>query len=256
MIEEIKRELQRIEIENDIKILYAVESGSRAWGFPSKDSDWDVRFIYVHNYNWYLSIDEKKDTMEFMLPNDLDIAGWELRKTLKLFRKSNPALLEWLQSPLIYLERYSVVDEIRELSQNYFNPKSCTYHYLHMAKGNYQDFFQTDLVKLKKYFYILRPILACQWIETRGEMAPIEFDRLVDALVDDVALKMAIQSLIERKKSGIELGKEPKIDLLNEFIEKQIAYYDNRVKDYSTASQVDTEKLDELFRETLAEVWV
>ncbi|MBX3244626.1 MAG: nucleotidyltransferase domain-containing protein, partial [Acidobacteria bacterium] len=94
MIEEIKKELVRLENEHDIKILLAVESGSRAWGFASTDSDWDVRYIYVHRPEWYLRIDQYKDSQEEILPNDIDLSGWELRKALRLFRKSNPPMLE------------------------------------------------------------------------------------------------------------------------------------------------------------------
>ncbi len=255
MIEKIKNELKRIEEENNIKILYAVESGSRAWGFPSKDSDWDVRFIYIHNKEWYLSIDDKKDSMEFMLPGDLDFAGWELRKTLKLFRKSNPPLLEWLRSPLIYLEQYSTIEKMRELSKDYFNSKSCTYHYLHMARGNYRNYLQNDLVRVKKYFYVLRPILACKWIEEEGTMAPMEFDKLVDTQVNDLELKKEINNLLERKKAGDEFDKEARIEVINEFIEKQIEYFEKRVEDYDKVSQIATAQLDELFRKTLDEVW-
>jgi len=115
MKKQIEIALRKIEEENEIKILLAVESGSRAWGFASTDSDWDVRFIYVHKPSWYLSIDDKKDNIEQMLPGELDVAGWELRKTLKLFRKSNPPLLEWLLSPIIYIEQYSTAKKLRGL---------------------------------------------------------------------------------------------------------------------------------------------
>ncbi len=94
--------LAQAEQRYDVKVLLAVESGSRAWGFASPDSDWDVRFIYVHRPEWYLGIDEKRDVIEEMLPLDIDLAGWDLRKALRLFRKSNPPLLEWLRSPLNY----------------------------------------------------------------------------------------------------------------------------------------------------------
>src|SRR5438477_8449492 len=103
---EIQDELQRIEKQFEVRILYAVESGSRAWGFESKDSDWDVRYIYIQKPEWYLSIDDKKDNREEILPNQIDVAGWDLRKALKLFRKSNPPMLEWLRSPIIYLEKF------------------------------------------------------------------------------------------------------------------------------------------------------
>ncbi|SDD83711.1 Predicted nucleotidyltransferase [Dyadobacter soli] len=108
MTAEIQQELSRLEAQHDIKILYAVESGSRAWGFASVNSDWDVRYIYVHRPEWYLKIDDKKDNQDEILPNDIDLAGWELRKALRLFRKSNPPMLEWLDSPIVYREQFSM----------------------------------------------------------------------------------------------------------------------------------------------------
>ena len=162
MIDEIKSELARLETEHDIKILLAVESGSRAWGFASQDSDWDVRYIYIHKLDWYLRIDQYKDSQEEILPNDIDLSGWELRKAFRLFRKSNPPMLEWLRSPIIYREQFSTAEKLRELSEKYYNPRSCMYHYLSMAKGNFNEFLtDRELVKIKKYFYVLRPVLAC-----------------------------------------------------------------------------------------------
>jgi len=255
LTEQIEIDLKRLEKEKDITILYAVESGSRAWGFASTDSDWDVRFIYVHRPEWYLSIDDKRDNMEVMLPNDLDFAGWELRKTLKLFRKSNPPLLEWLRSPLIYLEKFSTADQMRELTKDYFNPRSCTYHYLHMAEGNYRDYLQTEMVRVKKYFYVLRPILACKWIESNGTMAPMEFQKLVNTQIDNQDLRREIENLLERKKSGEELDKEPRIQITNDFVEREIEHFNKVVKSYDKETRPETEKLDTLFRDSLTEVW-
>lgn len=255
LTEQIEIELKRLEKEKDIKILYAVESGSRAWGFASTDSDWDVRFIYVHRPEWYLSIDDNRDNFEEILPNMIDLAGWELRKTLKLFRKSNPPLLEWLRSPFIYLEQFSTADQMRQLTKYYFNPRSCLYHYLHMAEGNYRDYLQTNIVRVKKYFYVLRPILACKWIETNGTMAPMEFQKLVDTQVESQELRREISNLLKRKKSGEELDKEPRIQIINDFIEHQIEHFNKAVKNYNKENKPETERLDILFRQTLTEVW-
>jgi len=252
---QIEIELNRIQEQHNIKILYAVESGSRAWGFASIDSDWDVRFIYIHRPEWYLSIDEKRDNMEEILPNAIDLAGWELRKTLKLFRKSNPPLFEWLRSPLIYLEQFSTIDKLRELTKDYFNPKSCVYHYLHMAEGNYRDYLQTDIVRVKKYFYVLRPILACKWIERTNTMAPMEFHDLVETQISDKKLRTEIKNLLTRKQNGEELDKEPKIQIINDFLEKEIAYFKNQVMQYDQELKPGTDRLDDLFRSTLDEIW-
>ncbi len=255
MIDQIKKELQRLEDENEIKILYAVESGSRAWGFASTDSDWDVRYIYLHRPEWYLSIDEKRDNMEEILPNTIDLAGWDLRKTLKLFRKSNPPLYEWLISPIVYLEPYSTAQKLRSLTRDFFNPKSCSYHYISMAKKNYRQYLQSEMVRVKKYFYALRPILACKWIEKNNTMAPVEFNKLVESQIKDKRLREEIEGLLRRKTSGEELDKEPQIPVINDFIEGEIDHFDNVLKNYTKETGADTPKLDELFRSALDEVW-
>lgn len=255
MKDEIRKELLKLETQHDIKILYAVESGSRAWGFASTDSDWDVRYIYIHRLDWYLKIDDKKDNQEKILPNDIDLAGWELKKALRLFRKSNPPMLEWLRSPIIYLQQFSTADRLRDLTKEYFNPTSCLHHYFHMAEGNYREYLQKDRVRVKKYFYVLRPILACDWIKQTNTMAPMEFDKLLNSQVFDQNVKIEINNLLKRKKAGEELNEEPKIQILNEFLENKIQFYTEYIRTIGQISQPDTGKLDELFKHTIYEVW-
>jgi predicted nucleotidyltransferase len=255
MIEEIKKELTRLETEHEIKILLAVESGSRAWGFASEDSDWDVRYIYIHRLEWYLKIDEQKDSQEEILPNDLDLSGWELKKALRLFRKSNPPMLEWLRSPIIYREQFSTAEKLRELSERYFNPKSCMYHYLSMAKGNFKEFLQREKVRTKKYFYVLRPVLACDWIKNRNAFPPMEFEKLLDSEVTDAKIRREIDELLKRKIAGDELKEEPKIEILNDFLEEKIRFYNQFVDEIEMSAKPDTNSLDGLFKETLCEVW-
>lgn len=251
MTAHIQTQLQSLERERDIKILYAVESGSRAWGFASKNSDWDVRFIYLHREDWYLSIDDQKDNIEMMLPGDLDLSGWELRKALRLFRKSNPPLLEWLNSPIVYVEEPFSINQMRTAVTEYFNPKSCLYHYLSMASGNFREYLKRDLVRTKKYFYALRPVLACMWIERTGTMAPTAFQELFDAEVQDENLRLEIKRLLARKMSGEELSEEPKIEVLNAFLEEKIEHYTEYLKGYPFLNQPDTEVLNQIFRSSL-----
>ncbi|WP_202077498.1 nucleotidyltransferase domain-containing protein [Caldalkalibacillus salinus] len=255
MKDTIIKEIKRIEQEKDVTILFACESGSRAWGFPSKDSDYDVRFIYVHRPEWYLSIDEGRDVIELPIDDLLDINGWDIRKALKLFRKSNPPLQEWLRSDIIYYERYSFAEKLKGLSPRVFSPISCTYHYLSMARGNYREFLQGDQVKIKKYFYVLRPILACQWIEKHHTMPPILFQDLVKDLVPKGHLYDEIHNLLERKMEGDELDFEPRIDVINEYIETQIEHIDQFVKGIQFNQDDPTEQLNKLFRDTLHEVY-
>lgn len=255
MLEEIKKELLRLERQHEIKILYAVESGSRAWGFASTDSDWDVRYIYVHRLDWYLKIDESKDSQEEILPNDIDLAGWELKKALRLFRKSNPPMLEWLRSPIVYQEEFSTAEKLRELTGKYFNPKSCMYHYLSMAKSNFKEFLQRESVRAKKYFYVLRPVLACDWIKQTNSMPPTEFDELVATQVSDEKIRREIEQLLSRKVAGEELREEPKIEILNDFLATKIEFYDDYVSKIKQPEKPDTNLLDNLFKKTIFEVW-
>lgn len=247
--------LKSIEQAEKIKILVAVESGSRAWGFASKDSDWDVRFLYVRPLEWYMSIDDRRDTLDYPASGQLDFSGWDLRKALRLLRKSNPPLLEWLRSPIVYLEQSSAAQGMRDLSEHYFNPRSCIHHYLHMADGNFREYLRGDFVKVKKYFYVLRPVLACQWIMRTNTMAPMEFERLLATQVEDSALRAAIDQLIARKRNGEELDMEPTIRPINDFLDERIAFFEDYVKKNVEYCTPDTEKLDLLFRDTLKEVW-
>ncbi|MDQ3130385.1 MAG: nucleotidyltransferase domain-containing protein [Acidobacteriota bacterium] len=255
MFEEIKNELSRLENQHEIKILLAVESGSRAWGFASTDSDWDVRYVYVHKLDWYLRIDEGRDSQDEILANDIDLAGWELKKALRLFRKSNPPMLEWLRSPIVYLEQFSTAEKLREMSEEYFNPKSCMYHYLSMAKNNFREFLQKDLIKSKKYFYVLRPVLACDWIKQMKMMPPMKFQTLVDSQVKDERITAEITELLKRKMAGEELKEEPRIEILNEFLERKIEFYKDYVSEIEPNDKPQTALLDELFKQTIYEVW-
>jgi uncharacterized protein len=263
MREHIIEIIKQIEIDYDVKILYACESGSRAWGFPSKDSDYDVRFIYVHKKNWYLSIDQRRDVIEIP-KNDpisipihelLDVSGWELTKALKLFRKSNPPLLEWLKSSIVYYQAYSTTEKMSELATNIFAPNSCIYHYLNMAKGNYRDYLQGQDVKIKKYFYVLRPILAAKWIEKYNTIPPIEFQSLVEDIIPEGDLKKRIDELLRRKIAGEELNLEPRIDQINLFLNDEILRLEEYAKSIKNDIQDPTERLNQIFRETLDEVW-
>lgn len=246
--------MRRLEQEEEVCIFYVCESGSRAWGFPSVDSDYDVRFLYIHPQNWYLSIDDKRDVIERKISDLIDISGWDIRKALKLLRKSNPPLLEWLNSPIVYQQRLDIVEKIRILIPEYYSPKSCLYHYLHMAEGNFREYLKGEIVWVKKYFYVLRPILACKWIEAGHGVVPMEFELLIHRLVEDDELKAAIHELLRRKREGQELDREPIIPVISEFIEAELERLGNKGFDGNNGTS-DTERLDEVFRWALEEVW-
>lgn len=253
MRKRIIESLRQIEREEDVTILYACESGSRAWGFESTDSDYDVRFIYLRKTAWYLTIQNKRDVIERPISDELDIAGWDLPKALGLFQKSNPPLLEWLRSPIVYVEQSSCKQRLLDLLPGYYSPISCLHHYLHMAQNNLRkELLGKDEVRTKKYFYVLRPVLACIWIERDLGAVPMEFQTLLDRLVTDKALLREINNLLEVKKSGVEMGRGPRNDIIFGFLEAELV----RLKEAHPlpSDTRDPEPLDRLFHAILGEV--
>jgi predicted nucleotidyltransferase len=250
----IQEKLRGIERQENVCIFYACESGSRAWGFPSADSDYDIRFLYIHPRDWYLSIEDRRDVIERPLVENIDLSGWEIRKALHLFRKSNPPLLEWLRSPIIYQQKFSVADKLRNLMPTFYSPRNCFHHYLHMAEGNFREYLRGETVRVKKYFYVLRPLLGCRWIEAGLGPVPMEFCALVEKVASSDILKQEIFSLLKRKQSGQELDFEPRIPAISDFIESEL----ERLKQQAEQQPLlpsQNDKLDELFREALIEVW-
>lgn len=250
----IINKLRAIEKENTIKILYAIESGSRGWGFASKDSDYDVRFFYIHPTDWYLSIEDKKDFIEVPINDLLDINGWDIKKALLQFKKSNPTLLEWLSSPIVYMENCSTTQRMRNLLPYYFSPVPTIYHYLHIARNKFEEIMSTEHVKIKRYFYILRPIMACMWIEKNNTMPPMEFSKLMAAQQFDGILVSEINKLLEKKTSGLEIDLEPKSPIITDFLKNKIDYYEKYLKTVRKEKTSDYDLLNALFRETLNEV--
>jgi predicted nucleotidyltransferase len=227
-------------------VLYACESGSRAWGFESVDSDWDVRFLYVRPRNWYLSIRERRDVVEAMLPDDLDLAGWDLRKTLGLLLKSNPSLVEWMASPMVYSQDEAFMTEFRALAADYISTERSFRHYLHMAQGNWRAYLQDESVPRKKYLYVLRPVYACRWLEAGLGSAPMEFDRLRAGVPGSLATEAQVDELLVEKRAGSELGIGPRLCEVHSFLESEL----NRLAelDFSPGVSPDEEPLNEFFR--------
>lgn len=244
--------LETIASEEDVTILFACESGSRAWGFPSADSDYDVRFIYLRPTRWYLTTQQKRDVIEKPIDDELDISGWDLPKALQLLRKSNPPLLEWLQSPIIYHEESALRRRLRPLMRQYYSPISCMYHYLHMAENNYRKYLQGDQVWTKKYFYVLRPVLACLWIEMGLGVVPIEFGALVEKTVSNSRLHREIDDLLRRKMAGEELDQGPRNQVVSAFLDKQMKRL--RADIQPMPETRDTATLDKVFVDLLMEV--
>lgn len=249
--EDIQSRLKMTEKKYDVKILMAIESGSRAWGFASPNSDYDVRFIYANKPDWYLAVDleDRRDVIEYPIVDDIDLNGWDVRKALKLFWKSNPAFVEWIQSPISYIDDGTFRDEALKLLPEIYSPEKGIYHYRSMAKTNYRGYLREEMVPLKKYFYVLRPLFSIQWLEKYGTAAPIEFEKVL-SLVSDNQLLDEIHLLLERKKVSEEKMLAPAIPVLNRYIERQLERLEN-IKLPKTDRSMEMVQLNELFHKVL-----
>lgn len=250
MKELILQKLEELEQKENIRILHAVESGSRAWGFPSPDSDYDVRFIYVRNPEFYLKLEKTRDVIELPINDMLDINGWDLNKTLRLLHSSNPTLFEWMSSPVVYRQT-DFIDQLRPIMDDYFSCKSGLYHYLSMAEGNYRDYLKGDMVRAKKYFYVLRPILACKWILRTRTKPPMLFSELVDAELED-ALKPTVERLLDLKMNAPEIKEIPRVEEINVYLERTIEKLRNEIAAFPAEHRADWEPLNRLFLDNLA----
>ena len=221
MRELILQKLDEMEQTEGIRILHAVESGSRAWGFPSPDSDYDVRFIYVRTPEYYLKLEKTRDVIELPINDMLDINGWDLNKTLRLLHSSNPTLFEWMSSPIVYRQT-GFIDRLQPILDDYFSCKSGLWHYLSMAESNYRAYLKGDMVRAKKYFYVMRPILACKWILHKGTRPPMPFRDLMDSELEDW-LKPTVEHLLDLKMNAPEIKEIPKIPELNRWLDEEIA---------------------------------
>jgi len=247
VFQRVRDALARLEAERNVRVLYACESGSRAWGFASRDSDYDVRFLYVHRRDWYMSVEERRDVIEQPLNDELDVSGWELRKALRLRRKSNPPLLEWLQSPVVYACDPAFVAEFRELAAEFYSPRRCFAHYLHMAFGNWRHYLLgRELVSLKKYLYVFRPLLACRWIERQLGPVPMLFAELVEGVLEEAGVRRALDELVARKQAGEELDVAPPVEALTRFIEAELPRLEALNEPDDAAGEV--EELNAFFR--------
>ena len=244
--------LRDIETRHDVTVLFACESGSRGWGFASPDSDYDVRFIYVNRLPWYLTVTPRRDVIEVPISGDLDINGWDLRKALGLMRESNPTLLEWLRSPVVYREDEAAMPRFRALSEAVFSNARGWHHYASMAKKNFREHLQADEVRYKKYLYVLRPLLAARWIRTQPGVPPMRFADLAQKTLDplrNAALIEEINALLEVKMRAGEAATSPRWPGIHAFIESELAA--NAAEPVTPLPQAEGAGLDAFLCETV-----
>lgn len=242
---EIEDKLCEIEQKENVKVIYAVESGSRAWGVESPDSDYDVRFIYVRNREDYLRLEEHRDVIEWQLDDVLDINGWDLKKTLIQFHKGNATLFEWANSPIVY----KITDkwkEIYECGKKYFSEKAAMYHYYGTANSTFKQYLQNDKVKYKKYIYALRPLLACKFIEDNHSIPPVKFEELIKQNIP-IELSEEIQRMLLIKAKSDEKALNQKLPVIQSYIEDKIIRYQQISKNMADDRIEEWEPLNKVF---------
>jgi hypothetical protein len=247
----IVKELNEIENNYDVKVIYACESGSRAWGFASEDSDYDVRFIYVHPKDWYLTIADKRDVIEIPFDGELDINGWDIRKSLTLLRKSNSPLLEWISSPIKYINVKPIMNAFVELSADAFVPESSCHHYLSMAKNIISNFDDGEVAKIKSYLYSLRTILCCKWIIKRMNQPPMRIQELLNEYLPSGELNELVEKLIHTKSRGAESVKIKRCLKFEEYLKDQLNILETKIP--KNKKKLPIEKFDSVFQEILSQ---
>ena len=248
MNERITAELKNIEASKDVRVLYACESGSRAWGFASEDSDYDVRFIYVHEPEWYLRLEQARDVIEWKLNEALDINGWDLSKALRLMRASNPTIFEWLNSPIVYRE-LDAFSAPKELSGPSFAPRPTIYHYLNMARKNRVDHLSAERVRLKKYLRHALPVgRAVGRRATHGTSVP--FAELVNAKLEP-AMKPLFDELVQRKINIPESDLMPHVPELDIWIEHMYQEVEAAIPNVPSFDKPGWNAYDQVFLDVL-----
>jgi predicted nucleotidyltransferase len=242
--------LTALEADTGLRVLYACESGSRAWGFASQDSDWDARFFFVRPQREYLCVREPQDHLHRDLPGDLDITGWDLRKALSHALKSSASVLEWLGSPQVYFDRDGFADRLRSLAHACFRVRPTVHHYLGLAKQLWLAAGKGSELNGKKCLYVMRATLCARWALTYGTPPPVAFSGLLP-LVSDAAILEEIHQFVALKQEGRESDAFPVSENLRDFLANLRAECEQQ-ESALEAAPADTAPLDAFFQETLA----
>lgn len=250
MLKAILDRLAAVERDNDVRIVFAVESGSRAWGFPSPDSDYDVRFVYARPVDWYLTLEPGRDVIECPIDGDFDINGWDIKKALGLLMKPNPVLLEWLSSPIRYIWNDETCEMLTEFAARTGHGPACLRHYLHLGTRQWKVYVEgRTSVNLKKYFYILRPAMAIRWVRFNPQSAPpMNFQKLIAGLDLPADLIVEIEDLLVRKSQSKEVGEAARLVGIDAFITREFEWAEEAVRGLSGRGPDLRAQADDLFR--------
>jgi uncharacterized protein len=247
ILDQIHQALSDLRTQHGIRVLHACESGSRAWGFASPDSDYDVRIVYCYDQRGYLRVFDVCDQIELPITGELDVAGWDLRKTLRLLARSNAVVFEWLQSPILYGGEPRARDALWQVALEVFDPKACINHYLGIVRSSLST-VDSGGISIKKVFYVLRPLLAAYWIAERRSVPPMEFEPLRDMLENHPSIQSIVDDLLKEKAMSAEKHRIPLCPALQRFVD------DTRLRCQSIAEKLpkgtaDITRLDTVFRE-------
>ncbi len=239
-MKEILNQIKQIEKEENIKVLFLIESGSRGWGWASEDSDYDIRGVFVQDY---LKFDGTKNQIDRTI-GDNDIVLWDLKKFLRLMIKSNPSVWEWLSSDIIYLDS-DIRKTLKETFENNFSRYALKKHYVSMARQNFHKYIKGigDKANLKKYVYVLRSIACVSWIEKHKTPPPKNHKELIHLLPEDV--KEFFEQIVIDKKESESLEGPRNRDAENYIV----SFFDKDFeKDKST---FDVEELNNIFKDSI-----
>lgn len=243
--------LDEIEKRENIRILHCVESGSRAWGVASPDSDYDVRFVYTRQPRDYLRLEKTADIIQWQPDDTLDVNGWDLKKTLQLLHNSNPTVFEWNASPIVYRTSNEWA-QLQPMLNACFSKKKCIHHYLSMARTHYREYLQSEKVRIKKYFYAIRPLLAAQWIMVYDTPPPMALSELAEVCLPGY-LQDELLKLTEQKMRSPEITEGLQNRLLNDYIETSLSFLQEAVRKLPEDHTVDWETLNSVFCKMLKE---
>lgn len=247
--QQIQLKLDELQRQKECRLLLAVESGSRAWGYASTTSDYDVRCIYYYPQERYLSIRPPRDTVEWELNDVFDITGWELRKTLGLTLKSNLTVYEWADSPIVY-RKSPWLPEFRQLIRRVLQPSLLASRYLGMAASTIHRYLEREEVPYKQYFYALRPLLAARWVLQERTPAPVPFADLRHLLPDD--MQAVTDELLALRSGSTEKATGPAHPAAMAFITRELAALDALAATLPPPETPDTAPLDDFFRRVVA----
>lgn len=249
----IQSRLSDVARDHDVEFLFAIESGSRAWGFPSPDSDFDVRFVYAHPPSWYLSLTPGRDVIEIPLEDDWDINGWDVQKAINLLLKPNPVLLEWLCSPIKYRWNEAACASLQAFADRHVSPADCLTHYYHLAKRQWDRNIEAGSeINLKKYFYVLRPCLAIRWVRmVPDQLPPMNFQDLVNGTDLAPDLQEEISHLLHAKAEASEVGRGKRIAIIDDLITQELAWAHTHMPKKQSVSPQTRDAANQLFRDLI-----